>query len=56
MTAFKLSPLAKLDLKEIGRYTEKQWGKGRGTNIFLSLIGPGMEIEPHLTKKPSTKD
>lgn len=35
MSSFQLSQLAEQDLKEIGRYTEKTWGR-KQRNVYLS--------------------
>jgi toxin ParE1/3/4 len=35
MSSFQLSRLAEQDLKEIGRYTEKTWGR-KQRNVYLS--------------------
>lgn len=37
MSLFQLSRLAKEDLKEIGRYTEKNWGR-KQRNVYLSAL------------------
>jgi len=37
MPGFKVTPRAREDLKNIGRYTEQQWGK-RQRNIYLKAL------------------
>ena len=37
MPAFKVTPMAQDDLKNIGRYTERQWGK-RERNTYLKAL------------------
>jgi plasmid stabilization system protein ParE len=34
MSGFRVTPMAQDDLKNIGRYTERQWGK-RQRNTYL---------------------
>jgi len=50
MPNFKITPRARDDLKKIGRYTQRQWGKSQrntylsypqGQHVIFYLIGQG---------------